>query len=243
MGENDNPGLANLISWWCLEEVAGWRYSAVSPSLYLVDQNGVTYSSSGIQGNAADLDDTDTDYLIMSSDTALLSMGDIDMTIGCWVKFESFNISNSLMSKWTSSDKEYHLSAIGVTPAFYFTVRDTGDSTDTSVQASSFGTPTTATWYFVIGWHDATNNVLGIEVNGVSDTNSPYTGGIRDGTAHFSLGSFDAGNLVDGLLDEAFVYKKVLTAGQRSWLYNGGNGRAFSEIGNAYDLTVRTGRT
>ena len=34
----------------------------------------------------------------------------------------------------------------------------------------------------------------------------------------------------DGLVDEVAIFSDVLTSAERTWLYNGGNGRAYNEI-------------
>ena len=35
---------------------------------------------------------------------------------------------------------------------------------------------------------------------------------------------------MDGRLDQVGVWKRVLTADERTWLYNSGNGRSYTEI-------------
>jgi len=34
----------------------------------------------------------------------------------------------------------------------------------------------------------------------------------------------------DGLIEEVAFYKRVLTAAERTWLYNSGAGRAYAEV-------------
>lgn len=77
-----NPGTTGLVSWWSLNETNGTRSDCYG-SNHLEDINSVG-SSAGKQGNAASFVDTYSEHLSIN-DTASLSMGDMDFTIGGWV--------------------------------------------------------------------------------------------------------------------------------------------------------------
>ena len=110
-----------------------------------------------------------------------------------------------------------------------------GIAEDISVRATSFGAVATGTWYHVVAWHDSVINNAGISVN-LHANSSAYTSGVFAGNAPFILGAVGSGLVVggfmDGRLDEVGFWKKVLTAQQRSDLYNGGAGNTFNSGNN-----------
>ncbi len=48
----------------------------------------------------------------------------------------------------------------------------------------------------------------------------------------FILGATDlaSNNTLDGLIDEVAIWARVLTADERTWLYNAGNARAYAAV-------------
>ena len=110
---------------------------------------------------------------------------------------------------------------------FVFAIRNTADTTLTVVQASTFGAPSTGTWYFLVVQHDATNNQIGISVNNGTTDTTATTGGVRDGAAPFRIGAFgNATSFFDGRIDAVMVWKRLLTAAEKAYLYDSGNGRS-----------------
>jgi len=110
-----------------------------------------------------------------------------------------------------------------------FKASSSGRYEEGSVQASSFGALNTATWYNIVAWHD-TGNFLGLSVNNVANSAS-YSLGLRAGSAPFVLGTVSNGNVnyFDGRMDETSFYKKVLTASNRTEIYNAGSGNTINE--------------
>lgn len=222
---NQNPGISQLISWWNLDETSGMRYDAHG-SNHLTDVNTVGYQT-GKKGNAADFEWGNAEYLTIN-DNPSLSFGDEDMTMGVWIKVESFSTgAEAIFGKWGAVD-EYHL-YIGPTvnsPRFavnngsVVTVVDWGSVLSVGV------------WYFIMGWHDSVNNQIGICVNNGTPVTASHTGGILDGASAFRFGSYDPIDIekFDGLMDEVFLYRKLLSADERSWLWNGGLGRTYQEL-------------
>jgi hypothetical protein len=101
------------------------------------------------------------------------------------------------------------------------------DTTLTVVQASTFGTPSTGTWYFLVAHHDSVNNQIGISVNNGTTDTTATTGGVRDGTAPFRVGAFgNATSPFDGRIDAVMIWKRLLTAAEKAYLYDSGNGRS-----------------
>jgi hypothetical protein len=109
------------------------------------------------------------------------------------------------------------------------------------ISASTFGSPALNTWYFLVAWYDSVADTLNIQINnGTVDGKSNATG-CFDSAKGFTLGDF-AFTPFDGLLDEVGIWKKVLSAPERTWLYNAGAGRSYTDIvneANALNFAVK----
>jgi hypothetical protein len=217
----------NLISFWEMEASSGTRYDAHNGN-DLTDNNSVT-SATGIVGNAADFESGNSEYLSVA-DNASLSVGDIDFTWALWIKLES-KIGGGYMifSKTASSSTiEYELRCDG--DAIISMEKSADGSTE---QRATWGSALgTGTWYFVIGYHDAGSNELGISINNGTMVTASVVAGVYDGTAALRFGypGFHATNYYDGLIDQVGFWKRLLTADEITSLYNGGSGRSYASI-------------
>lgn len=219
-----------LVSWWSLDETSGTRNDSHGTN-HLADSNTVLYGTGKIS-NAADFEATNSEYLSIA-DNASLRMGDIDFTVCAWIKAESTAASGIVLSKYDygATQREFQLE---VTSGAYaqFIVSNNGTAI-TFLQWATFPI-STGTWYFMVAWHDATANTINIQVNNGTALSTAHTTGVLNGTSSFAIGSrFNSGTPIsffDGLVDEVSVWKRVLTADERTWLYNSGNGRAYSEL-------------
>jgi hypothetical protein len=221
----------NLISYWKLDEPSGNALDAHGGNT--LTENGTVGSAAGRINSARDFEQADTDFF-ERGDSAELSTGDVDFTLQAWVNAESFASYPSIVTKGGASDREYGLSY--ESNRFRFSVSSDGTSWTGVVAADDFGAPSTGTWYHVVGWHDSVNNQIGISVNGVATTAS-YSGGAIDGAGAFRVGAYwseaDGNGRWDGLIDEVGLWKRVLSAAERSALYNGGLGLAYPFAGAA----------
>lgn len=172
------------------------------------------------------------------ADNASLSIGDVDFDMAGWVYLDTTPASGAQMGiigKWQSSNLEYVVLVdnTGGTIRFQFLVRNTANDATTTVTASTFGTPSVETNYFIHVYHDSTNDVIGISVNdGTADT-AATTGGVRNGTAAFAFGEHTAGSYLNGRASAWRLWKTtLLTAAQITRLYNAGVGLADEELGS-----------
>lgn len=189
-----------------------------------------------------------SEYLSLA-DNAALSVGDVPLDIYTWVYATSTPTAGNTMGilgKWAAGDLEYllFLDNTGGTIRFKFQVRNTADSTTTTVTASTFGTPSTATWYAIHCYHDPTGNVIGIAVNdGTADT-AATTGGVRNGTAAFEIGRHTAANYFDGRVATTGFWKRTasnLSATELTQLYNLRKGLLYERIQNSLGTSLTTG--
>ena len=220
-----------ITSWWDLDEVAGGRADA-SGSNNLTDNNTVTFTT-GKKGNAADFTRANSEYLSVA-DNSTLDAGDIDLTLGCWVKLDSKPASMGIMGKW-DGDTEYILYYNTSSDRLQFIVND--GSGNTLVNADTLGSPSTGTWYFIMAWHDEANDTINIQVNNGGVDSEAHSTGIKVGTGTFTLGRFSASNYFDGQIDSPFLAKDLFTSDEKTWLYNDGAGRSYHETVNRDKLS------
>src|SRR3990167_9415383 len=186
-------------------------------------------------GNSAQFTAANSEYLSIA-DNAALSMGDIDFTIAGWFYFDSFPSAGNnmaLVGKWGLGDNEYviHLNNAAGVITLRFVTRNTANTVSTS--AISSVTPSTATWYFVAVYHNATTNLIGISINDGAFVTTATTGGARDAANTFEIGRFDATYFLDGRAHDVIIAKQIYTAAEITFLYNSGNGRRFEDLGLA----------
>jgi len=101
-----------------------------------------------------------------------------------------------------------------------------------SVIASTHGTVTTGVWSFVVCSHDTAADMLRISVNAGAENTTSHSAGMAQSTSQFRLGNWQ--NTVDwamnGAMQRVGFWKRVLTADERTYLYNGGRGRDYPFI-------------
>src|SRR3990167_6109153 len=192
------------------------------------------------QGMAAQFTAANSEYL-SRADNAALSMGDIDFTIETWVYMDTTPTSGNAMTflgKWENPVFEYVVACLNEAGVITFAieVRDTANTTTTIRRATTFGTPSTATWYQIISYHDAAGNLLGIQVNNGTADETAYADGVLDSTAAFQIGRVTSTSYMNGRIGVTRIWKRTLTAAEKTYLYNAGVGRAYDEL----DPTLRT---
>jgi hypothetical protein len=213
----------NIVAYWTLDEASGSRADSVGGNT-LTDNNTVT-STTGKINSAAQFTRANSESLSRLDNTDL-STGDIDFTLSFWVNFASQPGTEVIAMKGddTGGTHEYSIFQTGST--IKFIVQNTAANV---VVGSGLAN---ATWYHIVAWHDSVNNQIGIALNAGTPVTAAYSGGITDGTAGFRLGGDNNGTrYLDGLMDEVGFWKRVLTSGERTSLYNGGAGLAYSSFG------------
>lgn len=221
--------LTGLISYWKLEEASGTRVdSVVTSGNDLTDNNTVTQAS-GKVGNAAQFTAANSESLSRASN-ALLQTGDIDFTLPAWVYLDAKAARRPILSKWdTANNREYILQYDSTPDRFSVQVSSNGSAT-TTLNANTLGSPSTATWYFIVVWHDSANDTLNIQVNDGGIDSQAYASGVFAGTSDFKVAT-GAGFFLGGRIDEVGFWKRTLTAAERATLYNSGAGRTYPFTG------------
>ena len=218
--------LDNLEAHWKLNEASGARVDSHG-SNDLADNNTVGQAAGKI-GNAAQFVNADLEYLSIA-DNASLSMGDIEMTVALWAYLDNKTGDQAFLGKfnWGADQREYAIRYDDSSDRIRFHVSSNGTiGTEIIVAANSLGSPSTATWYFIVAWHDPATNLIYIQVNDGAVDSVAASAGIFNGTSDLMLGAWKDGtdSLLDGRVDSVSVWKRVLTAQERTDLYNGGAG-------------------
>lgn len=210
----------SLQAFWKLDEASGTRADEWGGN-DLTDNNTVT-GAVGKIGNACQFTAANSEYLSIA-DNASLSMGDFDFTLAGWVYLDSLGVIRWAAAKYTTGTTQEYGINVDTANQMNFFVSNNGTAFTNVVNTSV--TLTTATWYFICAWHDATANTINLSVNNGTAASAAHTTGVWNGAASFVLGARAAGTEPwNGRLDAWGVWKKVLTAGERTTLYNAGSG-------------------
>jgi hypothetical protein len=202
-------------------------------SAELLAAPGVASSQSDDANFSASLNGTNQ-YFTATDNASLSCGGDISFTVGAWVYLNAITTTDqTILGKWIGGDLEYVLTVYqGM--VFSFSCMK-ADNSLTVNKNSIPGNIVAGKWFFVVAQHDAVNNELSLFVDNAAQGSAvAFThGGVRDGTAPFQIGRYSTGQYWNGLIDNAFVIKRLLTDAEKTFLFNNGQGRQFAELGIA----------
>lgn len=215
----------------------GGRLSPGSGSLTqtgdLIDD---AYRTKYVPNYAGQFTAANLEYLSIA-DNASLSSPETSFGVFVWVRADAVATTMAVVAKYVfaTDNREYILRHNHTTNRFEWQVSSDGTSGAlTTVVAETLGNVATDTWYFVSGWYSSDDDTVNVAVNlGGTDSES-HSGGGFDGTAAFEVGAQSGGTgRWDGRIGPVLFAKRVLTAAERTWLYNGGTARRSGELGIA----------
>jgi len=231
------PAWDGLASFWKLEEAEATRYDCMGDCCWgtnhLTDNNTVGRAVGQI-GYAADFVAANGECLTSPDSPDLSAHG--DFTIATWLRLTSKSEWETAIAKWawTINRREYCL-GIAADRFVFLTSADGSDDVDT-VYADNLGSPALGQWYFVVVWYDAISGTNNIQVNN-GEVDSGAARGVLDSDSIFSVGCAMLGsgpNMPwDGEVDAVGLWQRVLTAEEREYLWNDGNGREYPCCGIA----------
>lgn len=199
---------------------------------HLTNNNAATFVA-GHVGNAVQLVRASEQSLNVA-DNPPLSAGNIDWSAAAWVKLASKPAGPmTVIAKYLTAgnNREYQLFWNNSDDRFHFNLSRDGTVTNlTPLTATSFGAPALDTWYFIVIWHDSVNDTINIQINNGAIDSVANVGGF-DGASPFEIGCHSSGaDLWDGLIDQVGLWKRVLTAQERTDLYNSGAGLSYAAL-------------
>lgn len=214
----------NLVSYWELEESSGTRVDSHG-SNDLTDNNTVL-SATGIQGDGADFESSNSEYLSTSSGSGFVS-GAGARSVSLWVKYET-----------SPGTAEMSIISNGVfTTSQEFTIKTFTnnkiivDTNGSALAVSSTLSWSTGTWYHIVVTYNGTTGTI------YRDGSSVGTGTATLSTTSpedFIIGGRNPAspyNFVDAVIDEVGYWSKALTSTEVTDLYNSGAGLPYSAGG------------
>lgn len=243
MSDVKNSSLAtSLVSYWELEESTAsstWVDSHGSNDLSNNSSGSGVTSATGIQGNAADLEYDNGEYLDIAhgSQTGLAVSG--DFSVSFWCKFETVPPSDSYTYFPVSKS-----SGLG-TRGYAVQLRNDGGQQKVRLIISDDGsaistsdvnqTLSVSTWYHYVVTYDASAGTGTVYRNGSSlGTFSGLDTSIYNSGGSFHLGGWQGTGIFDGVLDEVgFWGGRILSGSDVSTLYNSGSGIPYDAGGGA----------
>lgn len=227
------PLLTGLVAYWALEEASGTRVDATGRGNDLADNNTVTQTT-GKVGNAALFTAANSEYL-SHADNADLSMGDIDWTFVFWVNLVTDCPPNGFMViakdvDTPANSRDYTVDIQDDTGNNIARHYINGGGT-ALVAATTFGDIATGTWRMGVVKHNASADTLTISIdNGAADSD-PTTGIVpQDSGAEFRMGARAFATFegyMNGGIDEVGMWKRSLSAGEITRLWNSGAGCSY----------------
>jgi hypothetical protein len=187
--------------------------------------NGTVASTTGILSNGGAFVVADNTYL-SHADNAVLQMGDIDFTIAFWFNPSDLGAGTYpglVVKDNTGGTRDYSVILNWPTASKlgFQVVTGAGAQTLANTTVLNLGS-----WYFVVAWHDASADMMYLQVNNGTAA-SKATGGAlaAPSTNVFMIGRLS--NYFAGTIDEVGIWKRVLTSGERTALHNGGAGLTY----------------
>ena len=179
---------------------------------------------------AAHFNRVNNQYLTIGDNASLSTGTGLSFTLAAWVYLESAptGVMGIVVKGNDAQQDEYALDWEYVSNQFRFFILD-----NTGIYRVRNWTSgaTTGGWYFLVGWYDDGAKTLNLRVNdGGVVTSSAPNGGPADRNGPFEIGRQGPNNYLDGRVDGVAFWKRGLTAGEQSQLYNSGQGLLFNNI-------------
>jgi MYXO-CTERM domain-containing protein len=217
------PTIPNLVAHWGLEEQTGTtadddsgnandgtHFNAPVISTNVSPFPGSTRSLQFSQAGGTRVDVPDSPSLSLTG----------SFTLAAWINTGDTANQQAIIEKWTDTDPG----------GGYFLRLNANENLSFSVfnpQGGAQGISSTprvvplGAWAHVAGTFNSTTGQMTMYVNGAADPSTGTAVASADTTAQLRLGRDYGGNGFNGLMDEARIYNKALTAGEISVLMNG----------------------
>jgi len=210
-----------LVGAWRFEESTGTRYASVGTNSFTA--NNAPTNAVGRFGNAIKTTAASSQYLSVP-DSPILRIGTTSMTFSVWVNLTTLPAGGaffSVFSKYNSgaTEREYTLLVNGTLTNFAWAVRDGANANTLTIVATN-QVVQAGVWYNVICEYDSVGNQITIEVNTATNMGTVFNlaivGGGKTFTGPLWVGGRNSDGLyLNGLVDELYVWKRLLTASEK----------------------------
>lgn len=209
--------LDRLICWYDCEDFATATLWDQHTNAIHLAATGASVSNSTIDGKPGRAREFTGDDYAISDRESLRVNTQFSYTVCAWAQVTSVSVQRGIVCRWDWPNHEWAL-WMNDTPRFVFS------NNGTDGNAIHGTTVSINTWYFVIGWYDASIGQLGIEVDNAGTVTDTATGTLKSPSA-FTVGAVAAGtDLWSGRIDSVGYWKRMLTPYERGLLYNNGRG-------------------
>lgn len=212
--------LNDILAYWNLDETSGTRADSVGTA-DLTSVNSVG-SATGKINDAASFVSSPVKYLVRS-DPGLVNFS-VSKTLVGWVRLSAL-VNNSGMIEFNDGSGycKVRINSLGTLNFILFNSDFSGN-----VFVNHPTTLLEDTWYFIVAWFDSSSKIAYIQLdNGtVYDSGSALSGTPPVGT-NIYIGIDSQFASLDGEVDEVGVWNKILTADEKTELYNSGNGKTY----------------
>ena len=241
---NQHPVM--LMSAWTLSEASGQRADYTGRN-DLTPNNSPTTSTGKVNSTCVHLTAASSQYLNrLVYESGNLILNDESFMVAAWAYLDSKGAVRYICSHWANdvaTNQSWGLRYRNTTDRFEFFIGYT-DGTSTVVAANTLGSPSTGTWYLVIGWFDRFANTINIQVNnGTVDSAATATTALQGSLTDFRVGAINVSGITDywdGRIDDLSLWRRILTSAERTTLYNGGTGNLFTTITDPNPVTYAT---
>jgi len=229
---------AGLVSYWMMDDNGGIRYDATSTN-DLADNNTVG-TSTGKFVLSSDFEKSNSETLSIAdaSQTGLDSF--TAFSVSTWVKWESLPSSDGtdrhIFGKGVDSQGGYRFTFFSTTDRALITYWDTSGNEYQEATGNYAATSSDiGTWVHYVVTVVPSAKDIKLFKNGTEITTSAYSGAatnIGNSGLPFRIGSngnASPSQYMDGLIDEFGLWKRQLSTGEITGLYNGGVGLAYEE--------------
>lgn len=217
----------------CMEFESGAITTDATGTVSAFTNNNTVLSVAGKVNNAGSFVSA-TSQSLSHADVAALKTGNVTWSVAAWLNLTDTSASHFAFCKDDlSNPREYDFGyTTGAGGTFFIEAFAAGD-TGKVLNATTFGTPTIATYYFVVGSYNSSDNKLRISVNdGTVDSLSSVTPQATSVAAVYIGSRSDGSVYFNGLIDQLLFYKRDLFAipADITSLYNAGNGLSYAQM-------------
>ncbi len=230
---------ASFISHWKLDEASGTRSDSVGIN-NLTSNNGVGQVTGKIGSAASFIGGTQS---LSVPDNPSLSMGPgASLTLTGWVKFNDVDSVQAIVSKRSTNINGSILSSEYILYIYNKQVifKVSGNKGETVFKRIVFTTNVSANqWYFFAASYDGMQ--VSLSLNNNTPVTELYSSDIYDGADNFTLGVQGTSTYpLSGQIDSVSLWKRALTAGEITSLYNSGSGLDYPFSGGVSAPTLTT---
>lgn len=195
-------------------------------------------SSAGVYSQtAAQFTSANLEYLTLPSN-ASIRFGNNPWTIGGWYLNNGTGTYQVLLAKRETANVDYQIHSDGAGAAMTLTAYNGSAYVGPNATASPAGS-----WHFILGTFDPVGGgQMSLQVDNAAAVAAGPVGVLSDSTGTLALGtdiSAPSTNPFNGQMQNWFLFRRNLTAPERTFLYNSGQGRNFNELDAAFKTDLR----